>query len=39
MKNDNLKGQHTEINEQIRAKEVRVVGEGIESKYILLSGS
>ncbi|MCD8292940.1 MAG: translation initiation factor IF-3 [Prevotellaceae bacterium] len=31
MKNDNLKGQHR-INEQIRAKEVRVVGEGMEPK-------
>jgi translation initiation factor IF-3 len=30
MKNDSLKGQHR-INEQIRAKEVRIVGEGIES--------
>ena len=31
MKNDNLKGQHR-INEQIRAKEVRIVGDEIESK-------
>ena len=30
MKNDNLKGQHR-INEQIRAKEVRIVGDDIES--------
>ncbi len=30
MKNDNLKGQHR-INEQIRAKEVRIVGDNIES--------
>ena len=30
MKNDTLKGQHR-INEQIRAKEVRIVGEDIES--------
>lgn len=29
MKNDNLKGQHR-INEQIRAKEVRIVGDDIE---------
>ena len=29
MRNDNLKGQHR-INEQIRAREVRIVGEGIE---------
>jgi translation initiation factor IF-3 len=29
MKNNNLKGQH-KVNEQIRAREVRVVGEGIE---------
>ncbi len=31
MKNDNLKGQHR-INDQIRAKEVRIVGDEIESK-------
>jgi translation initiation factor IF-3 len=31
MRSDNLKGQH-KINEQIRAREVRIVGEGIESK-------
>ena len=31
MKNDNLKGQHR-INEQIRAKEVRIVGDEVESK-------
>ena len=31
MKNDNLKGQHR-INEQIRAKEVRVVGDGMEPR-------
>ena len=30
MKNDNLKGQHR-INEQIRAKEVRIVGDDIEA--------
>lgn len=30
MKNDNLKGQHR-VNEQIRAREVRVVGDDIES--------
>ena len=30
MKNDNLKGQHR-INEQIRAKEVRIVGDDVES--------
>ena len=30
MKNDNLKGQHR-INEQIRAKEVRIVGDNVES--------
>ena len=30
MKNDSLKGQHR-INEQIRAKEVRIVGDNIES--------
>lgn len=30
MKNDSLKGQHR-INEQIRAKEVRIVGDDIES--------
>lgn len=30
MKNDNLKGQHR-INEQIRAREVRIVGDDIES--------
>ena len=29
MKNDNLKGQHR-INEQIRAKEVRIVGDDME---------
>ncbi|KAA6304065.1 Translation initiation factor IF-3, partial [termite gut metagenome] len=31
MKNDSLKGQYR-INEQIRAKEVRIVGDEIESK-------
>lgn len=31
MKNDNVKGQYR-INEQIRAKEVRVVGEGMEAR-------
>jgi translation initiation factor IF-3 len=31
MRNDNLKGQHR-VNEQIHAREVRVVGEGIESQ-------
>jgi translation initiation factor IF-3 len=31
MKNDNLKGQYR-VNEQIHAREVRVVGEGIESQ-------
>ena len=31
MKNDGLKGQHR-INEQIRAKEVRIVGDEVESK-------
>ena len=31
MKNDTLKGQHR-VNEQIRCREVRVVGEGIEPK-------
>ena len=31
MKNDNLKGQHR-INEQIRAKEVRIVGDEMEAK-------
>ena len=30
MKNDSLKGQHR-INEQIRAKEVRIVGDDVES--------
>ncbi len=30
MKNDSLKGQHR-VNEQIRAKEVRIVGDNIES--------
>ena len=30
MKNDNLKGQHR-INEQIRAKEVRIVGDEVQS--------
>ena len=29
MKNDSLKGQHR-INEQIRAKEVRIVGDDVE---------
>ena len=29
MKNDSLKGQHR-INEQIRAKEVRIVGDEVE---------
>ena len=31
MKNDTLKGQYR-INEQIRAKEVRIVGDDIEPK-------
>ena len=31
MKNDSLKGQHR-INEQIRAKEVRIVGDEVEPK-------
>ena len=31
MRSDNLKGQY-KINEQIRAREVRIVGEGIESR-------
>ena len=35
MKNDNLKGQHR-INEQIRAKEVRIVGDEVESKVYLV---
>ena len=29
MKNDSLKGQHR-INEQIRAKEVRIVGDDVD---------
>ena len=33
MKKDNLKGQHR-INEQIRAKEVRIVGDNIESTVV-----
>ena len=36
MKNDNLKGQHR-VNEQIRAKEVRIVGDEIESKVYPLA--
>lgn len=36
MKNDNLKGQHR-INEQIHAKEVRVVGDNIESTVMPLA--
>ncbi|MDO4949548.1 MAG: translation initiation factor IF-3 [Bacteroidales bacterium] len=36
MKNDNLKGQHR-INEQIHAKEVRVVGDDIESTVMPLA--
>ncbi len=36
MKNDNLKGQHR-INEQIHAKEVRVVGDDIESAVMPLA--
>ncbi|KAA6306336.1 Translation initiation factor IF-3, partial [termite gut metagenome] len=36
MKNDSLKGQYR-INEQIRAKEVRIVGDEIESKVYPLS--
>ena len=36
MKNDNLKGQHR-INEQIRAKEVRIVGDDIESQVYPLA--
>src|SRR5574344_2125313 len=31
MRNDNLKGQY-KVNEQIRAREVRIVGDGIESQ-------
>ena len=34
MKNDTLKGQYR-INEQIRAKEVRIVGDDIEPKVYL----
>ena len=33
MKNENFKGQHR-INEQIRVREVRVVGDEIESKVM-----
>ena len=33
MKKDNLKGQHR-INEQIRAKEVRIVGDNIEPTVV-----
>lgn len=33
MKNDNLKGQHR-VNEQIRAREVRIVGDDIESVVV-----
>ena len=33
MKNDNLKGQHR-VNEQIRAKEVRIVGDNIEPTVV-----
>ena len=33
MKNDSLKGQHR-INEQIRAKEVRIVGDDVDPQYI-----
>ena len=36
MKNDTLKGQHR-INEQIRAKEVRIVGEDLEPKQYHIS--
>ncbi|KAA6349810.1 Translation initiation factor IF-3 [termite gut metagenome] len=36
MKNDSLKGQHR-INEQIHAKEVRIVGDDIESKVYPIS--
>ena len=36
MKNDSLKGQHR-INEQIRAREVRIVGDDIESAVYPLS--
>ena len=36
MKNDTLKGQHR-INEQIRAKEVRIVGDDIESAVYPIS--
>ena len=36
MKNDSLKGQHR-INEQIRAKEVRIVGDDIESAVYPIS--
>ena len=36
MKNDNLKGQHR-VNEQIRAKEVRIVGDDIESQVYPLA--
>ena len=33
MKNDNLKGQHR-VNEQIRVREVRIVGDDIESVVV-----
>ncbi len=36
MKNDNFKGQHR-VNEQIRAKEVRIVGDDIESQVYPLA--
>ena len=36
MKNDNLKGQHR-VNEQIRAREVRIVGDDIESVVVPIS--
>ena len=36
MKNDSLKGQHR-VNEQIRAKEVRIVGDDIESQVYPLA--
>ena len=35
MKKDNLSGQH-QVNEQIRAREVRIVGDDIESKVVPL---
>ena len=38
MKNDSLKGQHR-INEQIRAKEVRIVGDEVEAKVYPIAQS